>query len=506
MNTFKRKALASAVLGTLGVAGSAHAIYQDPTNLGQVLIYPYYTVQNQATNAFNTFISVTNTTTAVKVVKVRFREGKNSREVLDFNLYLSPNDMWTGAVIPSSSTDATSPARLITTDVSCTNPTIPSGGIDFRNFEYTGAAADGLATGLDRTREGYAEMFEMGDLNPATSPGSLAVHGASGAPTCTGLTGATVAIVAAAILAPTGGLFGTGTIINVNAGRDTMYNANAFGQWRTAALYTDIGTDTPNFNDTSPPTSIVVSQNTTGTLNAYFSSWSSTATAALSVTAGARAASATMMHSDVLNEYILDSATRSNTDWVLTFPTKRAFVNAGTALAPFTNVLTTSGACETIDFTYFNREERTATSTSGDFSPLPPSAQPNSLCWESTVLSVRNGSTNAPSTPAAPSLVLGSQNVTSVALASSTTFQNGWASLHFSGANASTTGLVSDGGNTITIATGTAAAGTQTFRGLPVVGFMIRTFDNGNLTCGTATCQGSYGGSVSHAYRNNITP
>ena len=35
---------------------------------------------------------------------------------------------------------------------------------------------------------------------------------------------------------------------------------------------------------------------------------------------------------------------------------------------------------------------------------------------------------------------------------------------------------------------------------------MIRTFDNGNLTCGTATCQGNYGGSVSHAYRNFITP
>jgi hypothetical protein len=505
MNTFKRKALASAVLGTLGVAGSAHAIYQDPTNLGQVLVYPYYTVQSQGTNPYNTFISVTNTTTMVKVVKVRFREGKNSREVLDFNLYLSPNDMWTGAVIPSS-TDVTSPARLITADVSCTNPTIPAGGIDFRNYEYTGAAADGLAAGLDRTREGYAEMFEMGQLAPGAAPGSAAVHGASGSPTCTGLTGSAVPAVGAAILPPTGGLFGTGTLIQVTSGRDTMYNANAFGQWRTAALYTDIGTDTPNFNDTSPATSIVVSQNTTGTLTAYFSSWSSTATAALTVSAGARAASATMMHSDVLNEYILDAATRSNTDWVLTFPTKRAFVNTGTAIAPFSNLLTTSGACETIDFTYFNREERTATSSSGDFSPLPPSAAPNSLCWESTVLSIRNGSTNAPSSPAAPSLVLGSQNVTSVALASSTTFQNGWASLHFSGPNASTVGLVSDGGNSITISTGAVVAGPQTFRGLPVVGFMVRTFDNGFLTCGTATCLGSYLGSVSHAYRNNITP
>jgi hypothetical protein len=501
MNTFKRKALASAVLGTLGVAGSAHAIYQDPNNLGQVLVYPYYTVQSAGGNSFNTFISVTNTTTTVKVVKVRFREGKNSREVLDFNLYLSPNDMWTGAVIPAS-TDVASPGRLVTADVSCTNPPIPAGGIDFRNFEYVGAAADGLGAGLDRTREGYAEIFEMATLAAGASATAATHSSTTGLPTCTGLTGSTVALVG--ISPPTGGLFGTGTLINVNSGRDTMYNANAFDQWRTAALYTDIGTDTPNFNDTAPPTSVVISRGVTGTLNAYFSSWSGTATAALTVTAGARAASATMMHSDVINEYILDSATRSNTDWVLTFPTKRAFVNAGTAIAPFSNLLTSSGACETIDFTYFNREERTATSSGVDFSPLPPSAAPNSLCWESTVLSFRNGSGNAPTTPAAPSLVLGSQNVTSVSLLNA--FQNGWANLHFSGAGASTTGLVSDGGLTIPISTGVGVAGTQTFRGLPVVGFMIRTFDNGNLTCGTATCQGSYGGSVQHAYRNSITP
>jgi hypothetical protein len=500
MNTFKRKALLSAVLGTLGAAaGSANAIYQDPTNLGQALVYSYYTVQSAGGNAFNTYISVLNSATDVKIVKVRFREGKNSREVLDFNLYLSPNDMWTGAVIPAS-TDATAPGRLVTTDVSCTNPPIPAGGVDFRNFEYTGSVADPLGAGLDRTREGYAEMFEMATLDPA-GRGTSAIHSSTtGVPSCTGLTGQTLTDIASAALAPTGGLAGTGTLINVNSGRDTMYNANAFGQWSDISQYVDLGTDTPNFNDTSPAVSIVVNPP-----NAYFSSFTGAVTSALTVSAGAQAASATMMHSDVINEYILEAATRSNTDWVLTFPTKRAFVNTGTAIAPFTNVLTSSGACETIDFSYFNREERTAGTSGADFSPFPPGAQPNSLCYESTVLSLRNGSGNAPNTPAAPSLVLGSQNVTTVALGSA--FQTGWGRLHFSGANASTTGLVSGAGSVTTpINTGAGVPGAQTYRGLPVVGFMIRTFDNGNLTCGTATCQGNYGGSVEHAYRNSITP
>src|SRR5690348_7371411 len=138
MNTFKRKALASAVLGTLGIAGTAHAIYQDPNGLGQALIYPYYTVNSDPDgNPFWTLFSVVNTTTDVKVVKVRFREGKASAEVLDFNLYLSPNDVWTGAVIPASA-DASSPAHLVTADLSCTNPKIPATGVDFRNYQYVG--------------------------------------------------------------------------------------------------------------------------------------------------------------------------------------------------------------------------------------------------------------------------------------------------------------------------------------------------------------------------------
>ncbi len=514
MNTFKRKALMSAVLGTLGAAGTAQAIYQDPDNLGQALIYPYFTVNAVNGNVFNTYLSVVNTGTNVKVVKVRFREGRNSAEVLDFNLYLSPNDVWTAAVVPASS-DSSSPGHLVTADVSCTNPAIPSGGVDFRNFQYSGANDDGLGTGLDRTREGYAEMFEMNDLSP-TGFGSTAVHGSSGTPSCAGLTGTTITQMTqttAGFTAPIGGLSGTGTLINVNSGRDTMYNADAFSSWSNVPQYRDIQTDAPNFSNTTPAVSIVVSANPntgagTGTLGAYFSSWNPVVTAVLTVSAGVQAASATMMHANVLNEYILDNTTKSNTDWVMTFPTKSFFVTADTAIAPFTNVLTANGACEVIDFTYFNREERSASPAGSDFSPSL-GANPSSLCWESTVLSFRNGSSQAPTTPAVPSLVLGSKNTTAVALQNSTTFQNGWARMHFTNANASTTGLVSAAGtSTITnLVTGAQTlATTVTYHGLPVVGFMIRTFDNGTLTCGSATCQGNYGASASHAYENNILP
>src|SRR5687768_14269717 len=159
----KRNSLTTALLaglaGAAGLATTATAVNLNPDGLGQVLIYPYYTV-----NAGNdTLLSVVNTTNRAKAVKVRFLEGRNSREVLDFNLYLSPFDVWTAAVFQLSGTGE---ANLLTRDTSCTVPAIrtntslpqTAGGdryVPFRNFAYTGGNADNGPTSLTRTREGY---------------------------------------------------------------------------------------------------------------------------------------------------------------------------------------------------------------------------------------------------------------------------------------------------------------------------------------------------------------
>ncbi len=110
MNTFTKKSLhvALAGLGTLGLAGAADAVMVNPNGLGQVLIYPYYTVRSPAgagLASYNTLLSIVNTTTSTKAVKVRFREGKASAEVLDFNVFLSPLDVWTAAVEPLGAGD-----------------------------------------------------------------------------------------------------------------------------------------------------------------------------------------------------------------------------------------------------------------------------------------------------------------------------------------------------------------------------------------------------------------
>ena len=150
MNTFKHKSLYAAVagLGALAAAGAAQAVSVNHDGLGQVLIYPYYTVRAASIALpgtviladYNSLLSVVNSTASAKAVKVRFLEGKNSREVLDFNLYLSAKDVWTAAVIPT-----TEGAGIFTADKSCTTPVVSSSAADpsrFVNFAYAGSNDD----------------------------------------------------------------------------------------------------------------------------------------------------------------------------------------------------------------------------------------------------------------------------------------------------------------------------------------------------------------------------
>ena len=115
----KRNSLTTAVVagiaGVAGFAGLANAVDLNPDGLGQVLIYPYYTVNKNQ----DTLLSVVNTDAVHgKAVKVRFLEGHNSREVLDFNLFLSEFDVWTASIFALSDAGVTgSEGAAITIDI-----------------------------------------------------------------------------------------------------------------------------------------------------------------------------------------------------------------------------------------------------------------------------------------------------------------------------------------------------------------------------------------------------
>jgi hypothetical protein len=449
MNTFKQKALFSALAGAgaLAMAGAANAVYVNADGLGQALVYPYYTVRAGNT----TLLSVVNTTTQAKAVKVRFLEGKNSQEVLDFNLFLSAKDVWTGAIIPT-----TAGAAIVTSDKSCTNPKIPAAGQEFRNFLFVNDAA-ALQT-LDRTREGYVEMIEMATIPNATALGKNVTHSA-GVPSCTLVSDASFT-AATGLELPSGGLFGNGTILNAAGGASTGYDAVAIdGLGWVRPPISSSGDLFPNIGSGGSRVSVVTNNG-----NLYVTSW----------TRSIDAVSATMMHDNVYGEYAFTADGVIGTDWVITMPTKNQYVNTSTVLRPFQRVWdSTQGiSCDDVSLSSTDREEFVGV-TNDDFSPRPPAAKGNALCYEANVISF-GGVTSA-----GASLVLGSLNdvgITPVqnqgAAVASAGKEGGWLTLTFTNPNA-----VLVGAGTVTTTTGgtpvTSAAATQTYFGLPVVGFAI---------------------------------
>jgi hypothetical protein len=310
----------------------------------------------------------------------------------------------------------------------------------------------------------------------------------------------------------------------VQNGTDAGYKADALEAFSSLIQYSAPNNISPALDAATPAVSLVINAGTlvpvTGGgvtasmgLTAYQSDFSATALP------GANAVASVYMHSGVMNEYILDAATGSNTDWVVTQPLKNRYVTNLAAISPYTATLTAGGACETVSFSYFNREEQGAAASGNDFSPPPPSGPANSICWESNVLSLRS-TAGASSTLGTASGVLGSVNNTNINI--TTGYQNGWAIMNFTGTNAAGTGLVSPASqrvvlnqNPVSPATVIAPVVTPpavtTFNGLPVTGFMIRTFNNGTLSCTGATgasgsCQGTYSALFNHSYRNTITP
>ena len=131
----KKNIISAAVAATLLGASAANAVFVNSEGHGQALIYPFYTVEG----GHDTYINLVNTTDQAKAVKVRFVEAMNSQEVLDFNLYLSPQDHWSAVVFADGSG-----ASIRTADTSCTVPGtlsakvegVPGTVVPFRNFTY----------------------------------------------------------------------------------------------------------------------------------------------------------------------------------------------------------------------------------------------------------------------------------------------------------------------------------------------------------------------------------
>jgi hypothetical protein len=516
----------AALIGGLSLAGGASAAVftngADATDLqinkdgkGHILLVPYYNASENNTTVINL---VNSDTTNGKALKVRFRGANNSDDVFDFTLFLSPGDVWSGAVVHNAGS-----AALFTNDNSCVLPDnagINSGTpINFVTSRLGNAGAKG-------TLEGYVEVLNMADIPPVSNvTGGLykAIKHVNGVAPCFGpsefapivttlgkvdatlaevSTGADIDAGNLRLANPTSGLFANWTIINTT-------NVSSWGGDATAVVATG-GTGKGNIvffpqindvvNDVIPEvTADPLMQGATPKVTPrqydlpdlstpYVSASGTSAALQADTLTGALAVTA------VQNEFITSSSVAGATDWVFSMPTRRYHVAldyAATGASPAYRVFREAPQSVSTYFTpantsvdgsaarteragersicvslgsnsldYRDRSERTPAPGGFVISPNQPAAG-LSFCGEASVLSFNSATSNV------LGATIGQNGVT---LTSG--FNSGWASINTSNVNG-----------------GTAL-------GFPILGAAFQKY----LNVGAGGVQGNFGSVWSHRY------
>ncbi len=456
----------------------------------------------------------------------------NGREVSNFNLFLAPNDTWTGAVVETADG-----ARITTNDNSCVTPSelftevrkVQGGQVfnEFFNFGYTGIREDvpGLSS-LDRTREGYFEMIEMGVIDATLSPTAAQLTGyikpdvtTNASSNCAALdsfdglaatlppvrfpnTGATM------MAPPRGGLKGRASIISAATGANYSFSPTALDAWSTQVAYAQAGSSVGALLiDAAPATSMVTTPN-----GVVIAQWAN----------GRDAVSAALIRDSLMNEFVLDDATTSQTDWVITAPTRPFHTDpiyspfTGNLVAPFARVKSSNGfsTCDGYSASATNREAQTGLSGIAGTLPPPPSGTafgPSILCRTANLMAFL-GSKPQGAFPGVITFtsVLGSPTLSPlkfyglyevVAVATSKPSALTTPALRATqGRNGRVTMLFDQFEQKMTplSALSISLSGTQTpipgiHYGLPVIGLMLHNYQNANVVS-------RYGGVVEHAY------
>jgi hypothetical protein len=489
-----RRWLRLASLCLLGAGAlPAQAMYINTRGTGQALIFPYYTVNAGQ----QTILSVVNTTDRAKILSVAFREAYNGRLVLRFDVIVGAHDTWNATTFtpPESGGIALGEPNgtaLGVRDDSCTIPRASdwTGVIngapyqEFLPFDYTGDAEDGGPTQLSRMREGYFDIIERAELS-----GALAT--AANERNCAAFDPLTALFGNPALTPPGGGLRGSFAVVNVAQGTILGGNATAIDGFSSTVL----------FSPTVPP----IEYDTFAAVNAGGGSVSAqvpvgdklvdlTFPPARSVDA----LSALLMTDSLLGDVTREAGLGSNSEWIITAPTKRFHTDpdrARTQLAPFTSLFGAAhpaASCSPFGATLHDRSGRGIALPPDPVIGTPPPGQlpQYALCHAMDVVTF-----NSPAGAQGTSVV-GSVFGTNIGNPNPAT-ETGALEIR----------LGDDGATRSHLPAGSSGPG---LRGLPVIGFEVIKYINGNVTPGvlanytlgrplvtTATCTAASGASTS---------
>ena len=160
---FKPLALAAAVsaasLGYTGNAISAAHPEVATNDLGDLALVPYYTVRGQ----WVTGIHIVNTSKYTQVVKFRLRRATDGMNALDFNLVMSPKDVYAGFL----SDDENGNISWTSPDTTCTVPATQGNRFTMPPLYRAGAES------------GYVEIIAMGQAANDQPIAAAAKHSAT---------------------------------------------------------------------------------------------------------------------------------------------------------------------------------------------------------------------------------------------------------------------------------------------------------------------------------------
>jgi len=332
----------AAMVGGLGFAGAAAAqstLTVNESGTGHILVVPYYTAQNGNMSVFH----LTNTDTQRgKAVKVRFRGASNSDDVLDFQVFMSPGDVWTAAVTAGDD----GRAQLTTQDSTCTLPKIAA-GVPVK-FVTDRLSKKGWtdANKAEQTREGYVEILSMADVPQGGSLYTAIKHKNGAAPDCT-----SSVLNATLNVAPIKANTGNYKLSTTTAAFDDLIPSRGglAGSWYVinVAQTTTFSGATPAIVAGATPYNVFSPQKTgTALLDSadplmigrvlaaqHYDVPDLSTPYAGAATAAAQAIELTnaLARTSVINQYANDASISAKTDWVFSMPTRRYTIAANYA-------------------------------------------------------------------------------------------------------------------------------------------------------------------------------
>jgi hypothetical protein len=475
------------LLGALLISSQASAVILNQEGVGQVLIAPYYSVNN----GLSTLVTVTNhSPNWPRAIKINIREGLGGQVVKTYNVYLDAGDSWAFGLISGTSQlvgfEGQDTMVHFSDDSSCT---------PLLNRPAEEASLEDIMDGpegLLRVREGFIEILEMAEMRS-----NLIVYvdqGNYGRPAnCMGLedlftdeggiwNSATGGDLTDMLSPAAGELSGEVSLIDVANGINYSYSMLALNDFFPADLIPHVAPD-----DASLSLDAAKSEAWIQGKEQPFQ---------VTTTSGIDAVSAVMMAERIETSHSIDSIAAGKAELVITQPTRHLYRNNnGSYAPPYPQSFVNEGQCVFPDYQgtefladVYDREAfLLGQTTQGGLGINPPPPPDPKVCGSTSVLPVV---LDEASLADAVSTLTGSPNVQSIhhQLSDNST-ESGHVSLTFLDTRPLTV-------------TRTEDAQTVELHGLPVTGILLQRFTNAAAAPGLLA---QYGGSFPLIRQQSIT-